>query len=94
MLFRSLPGGIGTFEEFFETLTLKSLGRHGKAMAILDINGYYAELDSMIKHSVDLSFTPKEVCKLYQIFTDASELIYYIESYKDEIQELWKTKIF
>ena len=48
----------------------------------------------MINHSVDLSFTPKEVCKLYQIFTDASELIYYIESYKDEIQELWKTKIF
>ena len=34
------PGGIGTFEEFFEVLTLKQLGRHDKTMAILNISGY------------------------------------------------------
>ena len=31
------PGGIGTFEEFFEVLTLKQLGRHQKAIVIYDI---------------------------------------------------------
>ena len=34
--FIALPGGIGTFEEFFETLTLKQLGRHGKPTALLE----------------------------------------------------------
>ena len=39
-----LPGGIGTFEEFFETLTLKQLGRHAKPMALLNTLG--AAMDS------------------------------------------------
>ncbi|MBQ5649047.1 MAG: LOG family protein, partial [Clostridia bacterium] len=39
--FVKLPGGIGTYEEFFEMLTLKQLGRHGKPMAMLNTNSYY-----------------------------------------------------
>ena len=39
-----LPGGIGTFEEFLETLTLKQLGRHDKPIAVLNTLSYYADL--------------------------------------------------
>ena len=35
------PGGFGTLEEFFEVLTLKQLGRHNPAIAILNTNGFW-----------------------------------------------------
>ena len=38
--FIALPGGIGTYEEFFETLTLRQLGRHHKPMALLSREGF------------------------------------------------------
>ena len=50
--FIALPGGIGTFEEFFETLTLKQLGRHHKPMALLDTRGYYAPLMALLEKVV------------------------------------------
>ena len=34
------PGGIGTYDEFFEVLTLKQLGRHNKPIVIYNINNY------------------------------------------------------
>ena len=34
-----VPGGIGTFEEMFEVLTLKQLGRHSKPIVFYNIAG-------------------------------------------------------
>ena len=34
--FLMTPGGIGTFEEFFEILTLRQLGRHNKPISVLN----------------------------------------------------------
>ena len=39
--FLALPGGIGTFEEFFEVWTWRQLGYHDKPVGLLNMNGYY-----------------------------------------------------
>jgi uncharacterized protein (TIGR00730 family) len=42
--FVTLPGGIGTFEEFFEVWTAGSLGMHAKPVVVLDPDGFYTPL--------------------------------------------------
>ena len=78
--FVMMPGGIGTYEEFFEILTLKQLGRHNKPIAIYNINGYYDLLSEMLQHTVDQKFMSAECLKLYGIFEDAESLLDYIEN--------------
>ena len=73
------PGGIGTYEEFFEILTLKQLGRHNKPIAVYNINGYYDLLDEMLQHTVNQKFMTAECLNLYGIFDDAKSLLDYIE---------------
>jgi uncharacterized protein (TIGR00730 family) len=51
-----MPGGIGTMEEFFEMFTWLQLGYHQKPVAILNINGFYNQLISFLKHMVDQGF--------------------------------------
>jgi len=92
--FITLPGGIGTFEEFFEALTLKQLGRHAKAMAVLDIGGYYEELDAMMRRSVKEKFTPADGYDLYKTFRAPKDVMDYIEAYEAEPEDIWKDKIF
>lgn len=89
-----LPGGIGTFEEFFEALTLKQLGRHAKAMAILDTNGYYTELEAMMDRAVREGFLAAGGRALYEAFTDPRALADYVESYRGAAEEVWKEQIF
>ncbi len=77
-----LPGGIGTFEEFFEVLTLKQLERHNKAIAILNIDGYYEDMLKMLEKAIEKNFF-REACKLlYKVFDDYGEMLDYIENYK------------
>ncbi len=74
------PGGIGTFEELFEVMTLKQLGRHKKAIAIYNIDGYYDSMEAMLEHSIEERFV-KENCKLlYSYFSDLESMIDYIQA--------------
>lgn len=88
-----LPGGIGTFEEFFEALTLKQLGRHAKAMAVLNTLGYYDAMEAMLERAVSEEFLTPDGRALYAVFTDPAALAGYVETYRGEIKEVWKEKI-
>ncbi len=54
--FIALPGGIGTFEEFFEVYTWAKLGFHSKPCGLLNVNNYYAPLDALLDNAQQEGF--------------------------------------
>lgn len=75
-----VPGGAGTFEEFFEVLTLKQLGQHRKPIAIYNVDGYYDSMNDMIEKSIESNFIKANCRYLYKFFDDANEMIDYLEN--------------
>ena len=51
-----LPGGAGSLDEFFETLTWRQLGLHSKPIVLLSVDDYWAPLSSLMSHVVDQGF--------------------------------------
>lgn len=86
------PGGIGTFEEFFEILTLRSLDRHKKPIAILNTNGYYNDLLSFLKNGVEQKFLREGNLELFYVSDDISALLDYLENYSDDSDYIGKTR--
>ena len=76
-----VPGGIGTFEEFFEVLTLKQLGRHKKAIAVYNSCGYYDSLERFISDVTAKKFINEECKILYKTLNSREEVVDYIENY-------------
>ena len=79
--FIAAPGGIGTFEELLEILTLKQLGRHDKPIVIYNIFGYYDALQSMIEHAISQNFVREKCRELYKFCSAPEEAMEYIENY-------------
>jgi len=87
------PGGIGTFDEFFEILTLKQLGRHNKAIVILNINGYFNDMLNMMSHAIDKKFITTDCVDLFKVTDSVDEALDYIEGYDPTDIDLSKVKI-
>ena len=75
------PGGIGTFEEFFEILTLKQLGQLNKPIVIMNTDGYYDDMLNMMQTAVEKDFIMESVKSLYAVLTDINEILDYIQDY-------------
>ena len=73
------PGGIGTYEEFFEVLTLKQLGQLNKPIAVFNVNGYYELLLRLLEDTVSKGFMKASCLDIFGIFDDADEMLDYIE---------------
>lgn len=86
-------GGIGTFDEFFEILTLKQLGRHNKAIIILNTDGYFDNMLKMMKVSIEKKFITTDCVELYKVVNTPDEALDYIESYDPTEIDLSKVKI-
>ena len=83
-----VPGGIGTFEEFFEILTSKQLCRHNKPIAVYNIMGYYNEMNSMLDSAIEKNFLRENCRKLYEFTEDVNKLFEYIEASPKEIGDV------
>ncbi len=86
--FLMTPGGIGTFEEFFEILTLRQLGKHQKPIAVLNTNGYFSSLVKMIDDAIDGSFMTEKNRELFGVFDTPEDAVQYLERYKGETASL------
>lgn len=75
------PGGIGTFDEFFEIYTLRQLGVHKKPIVIYNTNGYFDSLIDMLNNAIDKSFMPNTNMDLLFISDNPKEIINHIENY-------------
>ena len=73
--FLAMPGGIGTFEEFFEVWTWRQLGYHDKPVGLLNIQGYYDKLLAFLSTSVQQGFMNAEQMQLIRSGTNTELLL-------------------
>jgi uncharacterized protein (TIGR00730 family) len=73
--FLALPGGIGTFEEFFEAWSWRMLAFHHKPVALLDQDGYYAPLLQFLEQSVRQGFMNAAQMELLTVGTEPAALL-------------------
>ena len=76
-----VPGGIGTFEELFEVLTLKQLGRHEKAIALYNIDGFFNAYEKLMETLAERKFINDYSKGMYSCLTSAEQIIDYVENY-------------
>ena len=78
--FIALPGGFGTLEELFEAITWSQLRIHNKPIGLLNVDGYYDQLDQFIEHCVSSGFIKPEHKALYAIHSNPDALIDLMEN--------------
>ena len=77
--FVALPGGFGTYDELFETITLGQIGQHEKPNAVLDVLGFFEPLLALMKHTVATGFAPAEHVARFVVADDPYALLDAIE---------------
>ncbi len=74
-VFIVLPGGFGTLDELFEILTWKQLQLHTKPIVIVNHNGYWDHLESLMNNIIDKGFAKEENRKYFQIVNTLEECL-------------------
>jgi uncharacterized protein (TIGR00730 family) len=78
----AMPGGYGTFDELFETITWAQTGAHEKPVGLLNIRGYFKPLLAAIDHAVDEGFIFSEHRNALCHETDPNKLLDVLIAYE------------
>ena len=76
-----LPGGIGTYEELFEMLTLKQLGRTDRAIVLLNTEGYFKPLFELLRHTAKERFMSHRCLELFSVAETPEEALSQLDAY-------------
>ena len=63
---------------FFETLTLRQLGRHHKPMALLSTLDYYAPFEALLRHTAREGFMSEAVLSLFAVCRTPEEALAHV----------------
>ena len=74
-----LPGGLGTYDEFFEVLTAAQLGVHAKPIVLVNVKGYFNALDALIRDTVKMGFAAESALALYRMADSAKAALQIIK---------------
>ncbi|MTJ05680.1 MAG: TIGR00730 family Rossman fold protein [Sediminimonas qiaohouensis] len=69
-----LPGGAGSLDELFEVLTWRQLGLHAKPIFLLDTDGYWQPLLTLLRHVIDQGFADESLMGYLTPVATAEEL--------------------
>ncbi len=73
--FVTIPGGFGTYDEFFETLTLAQIGFHDKPNALLNIDGFFDPLITLLRETIAKGFAAPQHEGLVVVESDPNRLL-------------------
>ena len=79
-----LPGGIGTFSEFFSYIEEKRSSNKNVPIEIYDEDGFYLPLIEMLQILVVNKFASAEILDMFKVSHDKEELLNHINEYKNE----------
>ena len=88
-----LPGGVGTWEEFFESLTWNQLGIQSKPIVILNIENYYATLKEFVNHAVTEGFLPNSTSKELLFIDTIEEAMDEIKNFVPKDKSAWYKRL-
>jgi len=80
--FITMPGGIGTMEEFFEIFTWGQLGLHPKPFGILNVGGYYDHLLAFFDTMVQERFLSDSNYKMLYASKEPATLLKELQNYQ------------
>ncbi len=92
--FIAAPGGIGTYDEFFECITNRQIGIHNKPVAVFNVGHYYDLIKELLEHTISERFLKEECRALCSFFEDSGTLLNFLESYvpKDNPDSFFKDR--
>ncbi len=75
-----LPGGLGTFDEYFEVITSTQLKVHAKPIVVVDVGNYFAPLRALLDHVVAQGFAHAAIVSHHEFVATPTEAIERIRS--------------
>ncbi len=87
--FIALPGGFGTMDEVFETLTWAQLHLHQKPIALYNPNGYYDHLLLQADRMVTDGFLSPAARTLLIATSDINKLLHLLVAFQPPASDKW-----
>ena len=89
----SLPGGVGTWEEFFEALAWNQLGFYSKPIVLFNVDGYYSSLYKFSKDAVKEGFLPRTTFEELFISEDLETIFDFISKFEKKDGKDWYKRL-